>query len=105
MLLDEPFSSLDASMRTELRRDVARILAETGTTTMLVTHDQDEALALADRIAVLRQGRMVVSADPHELYRDPPDLDRGDVVGRGEHLGVDGVGERGALCSRHHPTA
>ena len=74
VLLDEPFGSLDASMRTGLRRDVARILAETRTTTVLVTHDQNEALALADRIAVLRHGRMVVSADPHELYRDPPDL-------------------------------
>ena len=81
VLLDEPFSSLDASMRTGLRRDVARILAETRTTTVLVTHDQNEALALADRIAVLRQGRMVVSADPHELYRDPPDLTAATSIG------------------------
>ena len=57
VLLDEPFSALDASLRAELRRDVARILRETGTTAILVTHDQDEALALADQIALLADGR------------------------------------------------
>ena len=86
VLLDEPFSSLDASLRAEVRGDVARVLAETATTTVLVTHDQDEALALADRIAVLRQGRMVVSADPHELYRDPPDLTAATSLGEANIL-------------------
>jgi iron(III) transport system ATP-binding protein len=86
VLLDEPFSSLDASLRAGLRRDVARILAETHTTTVLVTHDQNEALALADRIAVLSQGRMVVSADPHELYRDPPDLTAATSIGEANIL-------------------
>jgi iron(III) transport system ATP-binding protein len=74
VLLDEPFSSLDASLRDTLRQDVVRVLAETGTTTVLVTHDQDEALALADQIAVLRHNRVVACADPRDLYRDPPDL-------------------------------
>ena len=74
VLLDEPFSSLDASLRDTLRRDVVRVLGETGTTTVLVTHDQDEALALADQIAVLRDNRVVACAHPRELYRDPPDL-------------------------------
>jgi iron(III) transport system ATP-binding protein len=73
VLLDEPFSALDASLRTELRRDVARILAETGTTTVLVTHDQDEALGLADQIALLADGRVLAAAGPRDLYRDPPD--------------------------------
>jgi iron(III) transport system ATP-binding protein len=86
VLLDEPFSSLDASLRTGLRRDVSRILAETHTTTVLVTHDQNEALAFADRIAVLRQGRMVVSADPHELYQDPPDLTAATSIGEANIL-------------------
>ena len=72
--------------RPSSRRDVARILAETDTTTVLVTHDQDEALALADRIAVLSQGRMVVSADPHELYRDPPDLIAATSIGEANIL-------------------
>ncbi len=74
VLLDEPFSSLDASLRAELGRDVARILAEAATTTVLVTHDQDEALALSQRIAVLAEGRVLASADPRSLYLDPPDL-------------------------------
>lgn len=74
VLLDEPFSSLDASLRAELGRDVARILTATATTTVLVTHDQDEALALAGRIAVLREGRVLASSDPRSLYRDPSDL-------------------------------
>lgn len=81
VLLDEPFSSLDASLRTGLRRDVARVLAETGTTTVLVTHDQDEALALADQIAVLRDGRVVASDDPHMLYRSPPDVTAATSIG------------------------
>jgi iron(III) transport system ATP-binding protein len=74
VLLDEPFSSLDASLRAELGRDVARILTAAATTTVLVTHDQDEALALADRIAVLRSGRVLARAEPRSLYHDPPDL-------------------------------
>jgi iron(III) transport system ATP-binding protein len=72
VLLDEPFSALDASLRTDLRRDVARILAETETTTVLVTHDQDEALGVADQIALLADGRVLAAAEPRELYRDPP---------------------------------
>ena len=74
VLLDEPFSSLDASLRSDVRRDVARILAETGTTAVLVTHDQDEALATADQIAVLRHGQVAALADPRTLYFEPPDL-------------------------------
>lgn len=74
VLLDEPFSSLDASLRTGVRRDVLRILSETGTTAVLVTHDQDEALAMSDQIAVLRHGRVAAAADPRALYFDPPDL-------------------------------
>jgi iron(III) transport system ATP-binding protein len=73
VLLDEPFSSLDASLRASVRRDVAYILAETGTTALLVTHDQDEALALADQIAVLRDGRVAAAGSPRQLYQDPPD--------------------------------
>jgi iron(III) transport system ATP-binding protein len=86
VLLDEPFSSLDASLRSELRRDVARILDETGTTTILVTHDQDEALGLADQIAVLSEGRVVACADPRELYRDPPDVAAAASIGEANIL-------------------
>jgi iron(III) transport system ATP-binding protein len=81
VLLDEPFSALDASLRTDLRRDVARILAETRTTTVLVTHDQDEALGVADQIALLADGRVLAAARPRELYSDPPDAGAAASIG------------------------
>ncbi|MGA3217160.1 MAG: ABC transporter ATP-binding protein [Acidimicrobiales bacterium] len=82
VLLDEPFASLDASLRTALRRDVRRVLKEAGTTALLVTHDQDEALSLADRVAVLREGRIGQYDTPRELYARPssPEL----ALGLGE---------------------
>ena len=81
VLLDEPFSSLDASLRDGVRRDVARILAEANATTILVTHDQDEALGLADQIAVLNEGCIVATADPRSLYGDPTDLAAAVLIG------------------------
>jgi iron(III) transport system ATP-binding protein len=74
VLLDEPFSALDASLRDGLRRDVMRILAETETAAVLVTHDQDEALGLADQVALLADGHVIAAAEPRELYSDPPDF-------------------------------
>ena len=71
VLLDEPFSSLDATLRASVRRDVGRILSETGTTTILVTHDQDEALSMADQVALLQNGRILAAAAPRELYSAP----------------------------------
>jgi len=73
VLLDEPFASLDAHLRASLRADVLEICRAAGTTAILVTHDQDEALSMADRIAVLRDGRIVQYAAPHELYTRPAD--------------------------------
>jgi iron(III) transport system ATP-binding protein len=81
VLLDEPFASLDASLRAEVRADVARVLADTGTTSVLVTHDQDEALSLADRVAVLRGGRVAQCAGPEEIYIDPLDPGLASFVG------------------------
>jgi iron(III) transport system ATP-binding protein len=89
VLLDEPFSSLDAPLRAGLERDVVRILNETGTTTVLVTHDQDEALALADKIAVLRDGCVAASDEPRALYRDPPDLAAARDIGAANILAAD----------------
>jgi iron(III) transport system ATP-binding protein len=71
VLLDEPFSSLDATLRASVRRDVGRILSEAGTTTILVTHDQDEALSMADQVALLQNGRILAAAAPRELYSAP----------------------------------
>ena len=62
LLLDEPFSSLDASLRSRVREEVHALLREQGVTTVLVTHDQEEALSLADSVAVLRDGRIVQQA-------------------------------------------
>jgi iron(III) transport system ATP-binding protein len=73
VLLDEPFASLDAHMRASVRADVQRICRDAGTTAILVTHDQDEALSMADRIAVLRDGRIVQYAAPQDLYTRPAD--------------------------------
>jgi iron(III) transport system ATP-binding protein len=73
VLLDEPFASLDAHMRASVRADVQQICVSAGTTAILVTHDQDEALSMADRVAVLREGRIVQYAAPEELYMRPAD--------------------------------
>jgi iron(III) transport system ATP-binding protein len=73
VLLDEPFASLDAHLRASVREEVARILRESSTTALLVTHDQDEALSLADLVAVLRDGRIAQCATPQDLYAQPVD--------------------------------
>ncbi len=71
LLLDEPFGALDAKIREELRRTIRRIQQELGVTTILVTHDQDEAFAMADRIGVMHQGRLLEVGSPDDLYARP----------------------------------
>lgn len=71
LLLDEPLSALDAKVRVQLRDEIRRIQLEAGTTTVFVTHDQEEALAVADRIDVMNHGRIEQIADPQTLYRRP----------------------------------
>jgi iron(III) transport system ATP-binding protein len=73
MLLDEPFSALDTGLRAAMRKLVARLLADAGVTTILVTHDQSEALSFADQLAVMRGGQLVQSGHPLDLYRYPDD--------------------------------
>ena len=73
VLLDEPFSALDTALRSSLRDEVADVLAATGTTAILVTHDQEEALSLADHVAIMRDGRIVQAGTPTDLYRRPVD--------------------------------
>jgi iron(III) transport system ATP-binding protein len=73
LLLDEPFSSLDASLRSHVREEVQALLREQGVTTVMVTHDQEEALSLADVVAVLRDGLIVQQDTPSELYERPLD--------------------------------
>ncbi len=71
LLLDEPFGALDAKIREELRRTIRQVQRELGITTVLVTHDQEEAFALADRIGVMNLGRLLESDKPDELYARP----------------------------------
>ena len=73
VLLDEPFSSLDATLRAGLRREVELILRDAGAAALMVTHDQEEALSLADRLAVMRDGRLVQVGRPEEVYLRPAD--------------------------------
>jgi iron(III) transport system ATP-binding protein len=73
MLLDEPFSALDTGLRASTRKAVARLLGDAGITTILVTHDQGEALRFADQLAVMREARLVQVGDPVEIYRHPVD--------------------------------
>ncbi len=71
LLLDEPLSALDAKVRAQLRDEIRRVQLEVGTTTLFVTHDQEEALAVADRVGVMNAGRLEQIAPPAELYAHP----------------------------------
>jgi putative spermidine/putrescine transport system ATP-binding protein len=71
LLLDEPLSALDAKVRAQLRDEIRRVQLEVGTTTLFVTHDQEEALAVADRVGVMSAGRLEQLAPPAELYANP----------------------------------
>ncbi len=95
MLLDEPFSGLDVRLRDQVREDTAALLASTGTAALLVTHDPEEAMRLADRIAVMRKGRIVQIGSPDELYDRPVDAsvarffsETNTLVGRATGQGV-----------------
>lgn len=71
ILMDEPLSNLDALLRLEMRAELKGVLADSNTTTIYVTHDQVEAMSLADRIAVMHEGRIVQANNPVEIYRNP----------------------------------
>ena len=71
LLLDEPLANLDAGLRLEMRSEIRRIQLETGITAILVTHDQVEAMAMCDRIAIMREGRIIQVATPTEMYHNP----------------------------------
>jgi len=81
MLLDEPLSALDANLRVEMRDEILRVQRAAGIATLLVTHDQEEALSIADRVAVMRDGRLVQVAPPRELYDAPADEETARFVG------------------------
>jgi ABC-type Fe3+/spermidine/putrescine transport system ATPase subunit len=82
LLLDEPLSNLDPGLRERTRRELRTVLRETGVTTLLVTHEQEEAFALGERVAVLRAGRLEQVGTPRELYEQPRTLFVATFVGR-----------------------
>ena len=81
MLLDEPFSALDAGLRVATRRAVAKVLNEAGVTTILVTHDQAEALSFADQVAVMRGGKLAQIGNPFIVYTRPADRATAEFLG------------------------
>jgi iron(III) transport system ATP-binding protein len=86
LLLDEPLSNLDAKLRVQMRAELRELQQRLGTTTIYVTHDQEEALALSDRIAVLCNGRLVEIGSPTDLYMRPRDAFTADFVGQANFI-------------------
>jgi putative spermidine/putrescine transport system ATP-binding protein len=86
LLLDEPLSALDAKVRAQLRDEIRRIQLEVGITTLFVTHDQEEALAIADRVGVMREGRLEQLAPPTEVYSRPATSFVAEFVGLSNRL-------------------
>jgi ABC-type Fe3+/spermidine/putrescine transport system ATPase subunit len=108
LLLDEPFSSLDAAVRQTLQEAVRRIQRELGITTILVTHDRSEAMALADRVALLDHGTMLAADTPRQLFLRPPTRRAARLMGvatflRGEIAGASFQTSLGtfAICAEH----
>jgi iron(III) transport system ATP-binding protein len=98
VLLDEPFASLDAGLRAAVRADIHALLRRSGATAVLVTHDQDEALTLADMVAVIREGRVAQVASPRDLYETPVDPDLAQFVGEANL--VEGISHGSAVETR-----
>ena len=94
LLLDEPLSALDRNLREQTRQELLRVQAETGTTFVLVTHDQDEALAIATRIGLLHQGRLAQVGTPAEIYERPANRYVAEFMGAANILAAiaDGTG-------------
>ncbi len=95
VLLDEPFASLDPGLRGAVRADIHAILSRAGATTILVTHDQDEALSIADKVAVIRNGVIAQTGTPHELYVHPVDAELARFVGEANL--IDGTASSGLV--------
>ncbi|MEM6826117.1 MAG: ABC transporter ATP-binding protein [Pseudomonadota bacterium] len=91
LLLDEPLSALDKALRVDMQTELKRIQREVGITTIFVTHDQEEALTLADKIGILRTGRMVQSGSPREVYKNPIDLFTAEFLGEANILQHDNL--------------
>nr|WP_221473539.1 ABC transporter ATP-binding protein [Planomonospora venezuelensis] len=95
VLLDEPFNALDRSLRVSVRDEVRAALKRAGATAVLVTHDQEEALSMADTVAVMREGRIVQEGTPAAVYAAPRDLGVATFVGEAVVLAASGGGNGG----------
>jgi len=93
-LLDEPFSNLDAALRARMRTEVKHLHLALGTTSLFVTHDQEEAMTLSDVICVMRDGKIVQSGSPRQIYGKPRDLYVAEFVGKPKMSLLDGSLER-----------
>lgn len=90
LLMDEPLSSLDTKLREKVREELKEIQQRLGITTIYVTHDQEEALSLSDKIAVMNEGRILQTGSPRNIYYKPADLFTADFIGRANFLLIDG---------------
>jgi putative spermidine/putrescine transport system ATP-binding protein/molybdate/tungstate transport system ATP-binding protein len=100
LLLDEPLSALDRSLRHRLREEIGEIQRETGVTTLFVTHDQNDAMALSDRLVVMSEGRVAADGPPGALYDDPPSSFVASFLGRSNELDL----SADALWTHAEPT-
>ncbi len=105
VLLDEPFSALDASLRVRLRNDVRKIIKEAGATGLLVTHDQDEALSIADRVAVMNAGHIIQCGSPDEVYNGPADAWVACFLGTCSLLSGTSIGQQAQCALGQIPSA
>jgi putative spermidine/putrescine transport system ATP-binding protein len=103
LLLDEPLSALDAKVRVSLREEIRRLQIELGVTTLFVTHDQEEALSMADRVAVLRAGRVEQVGTPDRIYERPATPFVAEFIGSMNHLPGVVEGDRVAVLGQHLP--
>jgi iron(III) transport system ATP-binding protein len=99
LLLDEPFSNLDAALRAQVRADIRAILREAKVTSIFVTHDQEEALSLADKVAVMREGHILQFGTPHQIYTQPASREVAQFVGEANFIPAqaDGMTAKSAL--------
>lgn len=92
MLLDEPFASLDPNLRAQIRADVVRVLRSEGTPAVFVTHDQSEAMAIGDRVAVMRAGAILQLATPEQVFHEPANRFVASFMGEASYLTIDDRG-------------
>jgi putative spermidine/putrescine transport system ATP-binding protein len=104
LLLDEPLSALDAKVRVQLRDEIRRLQLEIGTTTLFVTHDQEEALAVADRVGVMNRGRLEQLATPADLYANPATPFVAEFVGLNNKVPAQVSGGQAQLLGTAVPT-